>query len=122
MRRLLVVDDSRDLLYAMKSLLGHYDFEVRTATNSKTFQKEIASFNPEIIIIDVILFGENGRDICKSFGENPENNNVIVFLFSASPNHLKDFEECGADGIIEKPFGIKELVEKINNIAKSRRA
>ena len=61
MRKLLIIDDSKDLLFAMQRLLSFYDFTVRTATDSKTLQYEIESFKPEIVIIDVLLSGENGR-------------------------------------------------------------
>jgi DNA-binding response OmpR family regulator len=121
MQKLLVVDDSEDLLFAMQTLLEQYDFEVRTATNEASFLKEATLFKPAIIIMDVLLNGENGRDICKSFRENPDNENVALILFSASANNLKNFEECGADGIIEKPFGIKELIKKIETILQFRK-
>lgn len=44
-----------------------------------------------------------------------------MILFSASPKHLENFEEYGADGIIEKPFGIKDLLEKIDAAVRSRK-
>ena len=116
MKKLLVIDDSEDLLYAMQLLLSYYDFEVRTATNNKTFLEELELFKPAIIIMDVLLNGEDDREICRSLRQNPANDGIILILFSASSYRLKNFEECGADAIIEKPFGIKELVEKINSV------
>lgn len=52
--------------------------------------------------------------------KNPRDNEVTLILFSASPKDLIDFDECGADGVIEKPFDIKDLVEKINGAIKKR--
>ena len=121
MRKLLIIDDSKDLLFAMQRLLSFYDFTVRTVTDSKTLQFEIEIFKPEIIIIDVLLSGENGREICKIVRENPANKEITLILFSASPRHLKNFEECNADGVIEKPFGIKELIETIDTAVEYRK-
>ena len=121
MRKLLIIDDSKDLLFAMQRLLSFYDFTVRTVTDSKTLQFEIEIFKPEIIIIDVLLSGENGREICKIVRENPANKEITLILFSASPRHLKNFEECNADGVIEKPFGIKELIENIDSAVERRK-
>ncbi len=121
MRKLLIIDDSKDLLFAMQRLLSFYDFTVRTASDSKTLQYEIESFKPEIVIIDVLLSGENGREICKILRGDPANKEITLILFSASPQHLKNFEECNADGVIEKPFGIKELIENIGTAVRSRK-
>jgi len=121
MRNLLIVDDNADLLFAMQRLLSFYDFTVRTAIDNKTFPDEFESFKPEIVIIDILLNGEDGRQICKALRENPRNKEVTLILFSASSKHLINFQEYGADGIIEKPFEIKELIEKIEIAVQSRR-
>lgn len=98
-----------------------FDYKLRTATNNTTFLKEVEAFKPEIIIIDVLLNGENGREICRSFRANPNNKEIVLILFSASPQQLQNFKECGADGIIEKPFGIKELIEKVEAAVQVRK-
>ena len=121
MRKLLIVDDNAELLFAMKSLLSFYDFDVRTATTNKKLMEEIASFNPEIVIIDVLLCGEDGRDVCKMIRQDPSYKAITLILFSASPRHLQGFKEHGADGVIEKPFGIKELIENIDIAVQSRK-
>ena len=121
MRKLLIVDDNAELLFAMKSLLSFYGFDIHTATGSKILMDEIASFKPEVIILDVLLCGEDGRDICKKIRENSNYNEVTILLFSASPKHLQDFKKHGADGFIEKPFGIKELIENIETAVQSRK-
>lgn len=121
MRKLLIVDDNADLLFAMKSLLSFYDFIVETATGNKTLMEGIASFKPDVVIIDVLLCGEDGRDICKTLREDSTYKEIILILFSASPGHLLDFKAYGADGFIEKPFGIKELIENIETAIQSRK-
>lgn len=121
MKKLLVFDDSTDLLVALEEVLPHYDYELRTATNNKTFLKQLESFKPEIIIIDVLLNGKDGREICRSFRANPNNKEIALILFSASPKYLENFQECGADGIIEKPFGIKELIDKLEAAVQARK-
>lgn len=121
MRRLLVVDDNTDLLSAMESLVSLYNFTVQTATNHKTLLEKIESFKPDIVLIDVLLAGENGKDICRALRENPANKEMTLILFSASPKDLLDFKECRADGVIEKPFGIKELIQQIETAVQSRK-
>jgi Response regulator containing a CheY-like receiver domain and an HTH DNA-binding domain len=120
MRKLLIVDDSADLRDAMQRLLSFYDFIVHTATDSKTLVDQLELFKPDIIIIDVLLNGEDGRQICKDIRENPLNKEITILLFSASPKHLVNFQEYEADGVIEKPFGIKELIENIETAIQNR--
>jgi DNA-binding response OmpR family regulator len=119
-KKTLVVDDSIELLFAMETILSFHDFEVRTAVNKKTFLNEVKSFKPHIVIMDVILSGDSGRDICKSFREDPISKNTTLILFSASPKRLLNFQECGADGIIHKPFSIKDLMGKIETSVQAR--
>ncbi|MEO7291558.1 MAG: response regulator [Ginsengibacter sp.] len=121
MRKLLIVDDNDELLLAMKSLLSFYGFDIHTATGSKILMDEIASFKPEVIILDVLLCGEDGRDICKKIRQDSNYNEIALLLFSASPKHLVDYKKHGADGVIEKPFAIKELIENIETTVKLRR-
>lgn len=113
MRKILIIDDNAELLLAMQRLLSFYDFTVRTVPDHNNVLHEIASFKPGIVLIDVLLGGEDGRRICKALREDPSNDEMTLILFSASPRHLENFREYRADGIIEKPFAIKDLIKKI---------
>ena len=76
--------------------------------------REIQGFQPDIILMDVILGQEDGRELCKSLRQDPHYKQITLILFSASPKNLKDFRECGADGAIEKPFSMADLINQIN--------
>ncbi|HUS02962.1 MAG TPA: response regulator [Chitinophagaceae bacterium] len=121
MRNLLILDDNEDLLFAMQRLLSFYDFTVITTKDHKTFFEIFESSKPGIVIIDVLLSGADGRQICKKLREDPLNKEVTLILFSASSRHLENFEDYGADGIIEKPFGIKDIIEKTDAAVRSRK-
>ena len=121
MRKLLILDDSSDLLFAIQESFSLYNFTTRTVTDIANLFKELKSFNPEIIIIDVFLKRENGRDLCKQLREDPTYNHTTLILFSSSSKYLLNYQECGADGTIEKPFGIKELIEKIEAAVQYRK-
>ncbi|MDB5199238.1 MAG: two component transcriptional regulator, winged helix family [Chitinophagaceae bacterium] len=121
MRKVLILDDGEDLLYAMQRLLSFYNLSVRVVKDSKAFKDEFESFKPDIAIIDVLLPDGDGRQICKTLREDPSNKEVTLVLFSASPKHLTDFKKMGADGAIEKPFGISDFIHTINTAAQSRK-
>jgi DNA-binding response OmpR family regulator len=121
MRNILILDDNEDLLFAMQRLLSFYDFTVITATDYKTFLEKFESFKPGIVLIDVLLSGTDGRQISKKLREDPLNREVTLLLFSASARHLENVQEYGADGFIEKPFEINDLIKRIETAVHSRR-
>jgi DNA-binding response OmpR family regulator len=118
MANILLVDDSSDILDAMRYILEEEGYIVRTVMGRKSLMKELGRFTPDIIILDILLSGDNGKEICKELKANENTKHIPVILMSASPRLLKDHEECGADDTIAKPFHLKELSEKIRSALK----
>lgn len=115
MSKIIIVDDSADLLEVMKFFLEEKGFEVVTATQKKSLVSLIKSFSPDLIILDIYLQEEDGREICKELRRHQETKHLCILMFSASKPTL-DFKEYGADGYIQKPFGLDEIVAKIESI------
>jgi len=115
MSKIVLVDDSKDLLEVLKFFLEEKGYEVKTATNEYELQSIIKSFSPDLIILDIYLRGEDGREICKELRRNQETQYLCIIIFSASANSLLNYKEYGADGYIEKPFGLNEIVDKIES-------
>ncbi len=73
----------------------------------------IKSFSPDLIMLDIFLQGEDGREICKELRKHKETKYLCILLFSASSKELANYKDHGADGFIEKPFGLNGIIEKI---------
>jgi len=114
MNKLLILDDSDDLLYAMKYILENNEYIVKILNHAGNISSEIIEFVPDILILDVNLGDENGREICKKIKMNPETKDLPVILFSSYPKSLDNYRECLANDIIEKPFDLKYLLQKIS--------
>ena len=114
MAKVLIVDDSLDLLSILPTLLKHYDFEAETASTKKEAMDLLAKSKPDIIILDVNLCCDDGRDVCKELKASEDYKYIPILLFSANPDNLTGYELCNADGVMEKPFDIKIMVSKIN--------
>jgi DNA-binding response OmpR family regulator len=113
MARILVVDDDIDILSVMEVLLTMKGFEVQvTARGENTFSK-IASFNPDLILLDVLISGHDGRAICRQLKENQETKHIPVIMFSAHPGAAATITDYGADDFIAKPFDVSSLMKKI---------
>lgn len=118
MATILIVDDSSDLHQAMRFILELDGHVIKTATSKALLMEELKQYVPDIIMLDVQLNGENGREICREIKANNNTSNVPVILMSANEIVLNDYQECGATGVIDKPFSLPELTEKINSVLK----
>ena len=115
MAKVLLADDSTELADFLSVLLQLNDFDVQNASTEAAVFEKLDEFKPDIILMDVILSRSNGREVCRAIKNNPLYNNISVILVSASPHLLDDFEACKADDVIEKPFDIKTIIDKINS-------
>ncbi|MEP6950461.1 MAG: response regulator [Ginsengibacter sp.] len=114
MSRILVVDDDIDILSVMEILLKMKGFDVEvTAKGENTFQK-IETFKPDIILLDVLISGQDGRTICRKLKTDIETSRIPVIMFSAHPGAATTVAEYGADDFIAKPFDVANLLQKIN--------
>jgi len=113
MARVLIVDDSNDLRDFLSTLLRYKKFEVSTATSKTDVFSSLSFFRPDIILLDVRLKRECGRALCRQIKMAPAGKNTAVILLSASPDLLENYIDCDADDILEKPFDINALMDKI---------
>ncbi len=115
MKRILVVDDDIDILAVVQLVLDSNGFEVVAISNWQQIYTQIDTFNPDLILLDVSLGTQDGRNICKQLKSDNDTKHISIILFSANHNVEKSVIECLADTFISKPFDINDLIEGINN-------
>jgi DNA-binding response OmpR family regulator len=117
MSRILIVDDDKDLLDVVKSLLHKKGFDVSTYADSDSLLEAIKSYNPQLILLDVFLNGVDGLEVCKKLKASPFSRNIPVIILSAYPR-IGDtaIYEFGANDFIAKPFEVNELIKKIHKV------
>ena len=114
MPKILVVDDDSDILSVMETLLTMKGFEFEGIANGAHIFPAIETFNPDIILLDVLISGQDGRTICKKLKSNNETRVIPVIMFSAHPGAAAAIAEYGADDFIAKPFDVANLLQKVN--------
>ncbi|MEO5647977.1 MAG: response regulator [Chitinophagaceae bacterium] len=115
MLKVLVVDDDPDILAVMQLLLKMKGFEVEvTMKGEETFEK-VDVFKPNLILLDVLLSGSDGRIICKQLKSQEDTSHIPIIMFSAHPSAVETIRDYGADDFIAKPFDVNELINKVNN-------
>lgn len=115
MKRILVVDDDIDILTVVQLVLETNGFEVVAISNWQQIFTQIETFKPNLILLDVSLGTQDGRNICKQLKSGKYTKHISVILFSANHNIEKSVSECLADSFISKPFDINDLIQGINN-------
>lgn len=115
MSKILVIDDDVDILSVMEILLSMKGYNVEvTAKGENTFPK-IETFKPDLILLDVLISGYDGRVICKQLKANEKTKHIPVIMFSAHPGAAATIADYGADDFIAKPFDVNHLLKKIND-------
>lgn len=114
MQKILIVDDSRDLADFLTVLLQLHNFEVETALSKTVLMDKLDTFKPDLILLDIVLRHIDGRELCKEIKNNCLYKKIPIILLSANPEFLKGYEVCEANDVIEKPFDIKTIIDKIN--------
>ncbi len=104
-----VVDDQQDILDVVQIVLESEGFAVKTFLNSSFLQLAEHEL-PDIILLDILLSGEDGRDLCRTLKNRQATRRVPVVLLSAHFDASKALEGCGADGFLAKPFHLDELI------------
>jgi DNA-binding response OmpR family regulator len=113
MARIMIVDDSDDLLLLIGIIVKMEGHEAISLTSPVELMEKLDEFNPDLIIIDVNLGGFNGKEVCKNIKTNTACKNIPVLLSSASAESLIDFKDFYADDILEKPFEVLTITNKI---------
>jgi DNA-binding response OmpR family regulator len=115
LKRILILDDSQVVLDVVKEALSYEKFEVNVTTSSANFMDTVMAYRPDLLILDYKLHGPKGDELCRQLKKNQQLNDIPVIICSAYLNN-GDMISCGCDAIIAKPFGLEELLDKVNRL------
>ncbi|WP_037373949.1 response regulator [Salinimicrobium xinjiangense] len=119
-KRILVVDDDSGIGEMLKTLLEYYGYEVSITPKPEETEKLILEKQIDLVMLDMLISGVNGTDVCRDLRSNPETANTPVLMMSALHDAGKICKEAGADDFIAKPFEMEDLTVKIREILEKR--
>lgn len=114
-KKILVVDDDPDILDAVSLLLEGEGYEVSVSERGDGVEDLSDGDLPDLILLDLILSGRDGGDICRLLKSRSETRDVPVVMMSAHSEAEKAASEAGADGFLAKPFEIDRLLQTIQS-------
>lgn len=118
----MLVDDEPGIRKILRLFLELEGFSVLEAITANQAISVISKEKPQLVILDVILCGQTGFDVCEWIKNNPETKDIIVFLFTAL-NQDHDYHEgqrVGCDLYLTKPQNPKDIVEKVNQFLNNK--
>ena len=119
-KRILLVEDEADMVYALTLQLEAINCEVLSAADGQTGLDMARKEKPDLIILDLMLPKMDGYKICRmlKFDEKYKKIPIIMFTARAQDKDKKLGQEVGADAYITKPFDSKDLLDKISVLLK----
>jgi len=111
---ILVLDDDPDICIMIKMVLDYYGYDAMDAENEETAKKIISSNPVDLVIMDMLLSGTNGTDICRQLKHDKETSSIPILMFSAHPTAKETCLAAGADDFISKPFEMSDMMDKIS--------
>jgi two-component system phosphate regulon response regulator PhoB len=117
-KSILVVDDEEDVLELVKYNLEKNGYRVTTASSGEEAISKARSIVPNLVLLDLMLPGIDGLEVCKQLKNNPKTEQVPVIMLTAKGEESDVVVglEVGADDYITKPFSPKVLIARIRRI------
>ncbi len=113
--RILLIDDDAKLGMLLRAYFSRFDLELKTALEGDSGLRKLASFSPDLVILDVMLPGRDGFELCR---EIRKSSSVPIIMLTARGDVTDRVVglEVGADDYMPKPFEPRELVARIQTI------
>ena len=116
MPRVLVVEDEADIAFGLEVALGYEGYEVEVATNAAAALRRGTDEGFELILLDVMLPGQNGFEICRELRRSGVQTPIIFLTARANEGDRISGLELGANDYITKPFSTRELVARMRAV------
>ena len=120
-QKILLVDDSKTELHHLSDILGKRGYKVRTAENGDEAMRRLSEDKPDLILMDVVMPGQNGFQLTRAITRDPRWSEVPVIMCT-SKNQETDKVwgmRQGARDYIVKPVHAEELIAKIKSFDRS---
>lgn len=112
-KNIIIVDDDLDILEAISLMLEDAGYMVRTTSKGDFIEHLGANDLPDVIILDMLLSGSDGRDIARQLKAQERTKHIPIIMLSAHPKAEQEAQLSGADDFLPKPFEMDELLEKV---------
>ena len=114
MDKILIVDDDKDLITLLKSGLSRNGYQVRATISCKEGLEIFYQFLPDVVILDINVGNEDGREMCRQIKASAEFQLIPVIMISANDISLELYKNYGANDVLKKPFLLAQIQKLIS--------
>tara|TARA_B100000809_G_scaffold244482_1_gene270436 strand:- start:1042 stop:1482 length:441 start_codon:yes stop_codon:yes gene_type:complete len=118
--KILIADDNQPNVELMEAYLADLTCDIQIAVDGQDTMDKVASFQPDLILLDVMMPKLSGFEVCKQVKENPETRHIMILMVTAL-NELGDIQravDVGTDDFLSKPVNQVELLKRVQNMLK----
>ena len=119
-KKILIVDDEPNIIVPLEFLMEQNNYEVKVADTGEKALDLIENYNPDLILLDIMLPGMDGYEVCQKIRMNPNFKTMKIVFLSAMARTIDIAKGMGlaADDYITKPFSNSYVVDCINALLK----
>ena len=120
---ILVIEDEASLTTLLQYNLESHGYRVAAVESGASATSAIAESRPDLVLLDWMLPGVSGIEICRRIRRDPETHDLPVILLTARGEESDRIRglDCGADDYVIKPFGIAELIARVGAVLRRAR-
>ena len=117
-KKILIADDEVNIVISLEFLVEQAGYQLQSAHTGEDVLQKIASFQPDLILLDVMMPKINGFEVCRRVRQNPDWQHIKIIMLTAKGREVEVAKglALGADAYIIKPFSTKELMAEIERI------
>ena len=122
-QKIYIVEDEPDIRETLKYNFSNEGFEVFTAPDGEEALSNIKKVLPDVLILDLMLPGVSGLDVCKSIRADDDIRDMSIIMLTAKGEEIDRVIgfELGADDYVTKPFSVRELILRVKVLLKKQR-
>jgi two-component system alkaline phosphatase synthesis response regulator PhoP len=120
--RILIADDNPTNVELLEVYLSEADAEIAIAVDGRDTLDKVASFKPDLILLDIMMPKLSGFEVCKKLKSDAATKNIMILMVTAL-NELGDIERAvnaGTDDFLSKPVNKVELIKRVENMLRLR--
>lgn len=120
--RILIADDNPQGVELLEAYLAGSDYDLEVATDGEDTLGKVGTFQPDLILLDVMMPKISGFEVCKRLRHNPATRDVSIVMVTALDQNsdIDRAVEAGTDDFLSKPINKTELLLRVRSLLKSR--
>ncbi len=120
--RILIADDNPQNVELLEAYLSDSDCLIATAVDGRDTLEKVAQFQPDLILLDIMMPKLSGFEVCKILKDDPRTHDIMILVVTAlnEPGDVERAVAAGCDDFISKPINKLELLKRVENLVKLR--